>query len=83
MLLRQKQQTIYLDWVNQECEDIILEVQYTYESGTDGDYYTAPTAPEVSIRDVIDVNGSSILDKITSSEIEEMEDSIIEREEDY
>lgn len=83
MLLKSKQQTIYLDWVNQECEDIILEVEYTYEAGTYGDYDTAPTAPEVAIRDVIDINGLSILDKITSSEIEEMEDIIIEREQDY
>lgn len=82
-MLRNKRVSHYIDWVDQDCNDIILEVVYYYEHGTDGDYYTQGTAPEVKIEDVIDMNGNTILDLMTQSELEEIEDQLIEVESQY
>jgi len=82
-MLRNKRVSHYIDWVDQDCNDIILEVAYYYEHGENGDYYTAGSAPEVRIDDVIDEKGNSILSLMTTAELDEIEDQLIQVESEY
>jgi len=81
-MLRNKRVSHYIDWVDQDCNDIIIEVAYYYSHGENGDYYTQGTPPEVRIDDVIDEKGNSILSLMTTSELEEIEDQLIQVESD-
>ena len=70
---------IYLDYTDKDYNDIVIDVTYDFYLGTEGDYDTQGTPDFIEIESVVNTKTNKhIMDSMSSTELEWIEDEILQ-----